>query len=346
MTSFLTISMSIDLSQTSPFATGSVMLQNYFGAPSALLNLNYDSDWTFDSTTILSICSDFDGSLSVTCSVQNLKVTYKIPDFLEILPFSNLVTMMGDYKLNEGNGNILTDSQSNLGTVFLTSPSPPTWTSELGLQFETSNQYVELPTFFPQDEDNSITISVGFAFYIKIGQTPTAPDNKIFSYYCNSLTDDVFSLAITPNLRLKTTIRGSSHQVPQTLSLGSWAQVYVFYSFTSGAYGISKIYLNGIPTDGFAVVAVGTTPPVFSPTDVVKIGGGFVGHLKRLQVYSPAALPFIATSGSNSCDPTTCSLDMGFANPRTCMQAVCNTPGTYSSFGTCERKEQTSFMKL
>ena len=32
-------------------------------------------------------------------------------------------------------------------------------------------------------------------------------------------------------------------------------------------------------------------------------------------------------------------MEMGYADPPTCLHRVCATAGTYSSFGTCERKK-------
>ena len=81
--------MSVDLSTTSPLAKSAISIDNIF-EPAHAPTLAYGSDWAFDSTTMLSICSDFDGGLPVNCNVQNLKVVYKIPTIPESIHFSNI----------------------------------------------------------------------------------------------------------------------------------------------------------------------------------------------------------------------------------------------------------------
>ena len=83
----MTISISVDLS--APLAKFSVNAGDFFWAPAVLTSMSYDPDWIFDHTTLLTICSDYDGSSAAICGVQNLKVLYKITGFPEILPFSN-----------------------------------------------------------------------------------------------------------------------------------------------------------------------------------------------------------------------------------------------------------------
>lgn len=38
--------------------------------------MSYGSDWKFDSTLEMSVCSDYGGTNSIECTVQNLKVKY------------------------------------------------------------------------------------------------------------------------------------------------------------------------------------------------------------------------------------------------------------------------------
>jgi len=95
--------------------------------------VTYGSDWSFDSTLKISVCSDYDGSNSLGCTVQNLKVQYyfystllSVIDFanqgldsISLLPNSLLVTMLADYQLNEGTGTTLSNSQGTLGPASL-----------------------------------------------------------------------------------------------------------------------------------------------------------------------------------------------------------------------------------
>ena len=112
----------------------------------------------------------------------------------------------------------------------------------------------------------------------------------------------MFTLAVTPNMKLRATIKDGNQEMDTVLTVGHWATVYVLYSFTAGGYGIAKVYVNEGPAGGLAATSnAPNIPTIFSSTlDTLKIGGGFVGHLKRFQVYSPAALPFIASTGDSN----------------------------------------------
>ena len=103
--------------------------------------VSYDPSWMFDSTLEMSVCSDYGGVNSIGCTVQNLKIKYaSYPSILSTIDFTNsgfnrrflcyniLVTMIADYKLNEGSGNKLKNSQGTLSSATLSS-SPPIWTS-------------------------------------------------------------------------------------------------------------------------------------------------------------------------------------------------------------------------
>ena len=91
------------------------------------------------------------------------------------------------------------------------------------------------------------------------------------------------------------------------------------------------MYINGKKGPD-ALTGSGYGSSVFSSSDRVRFGEGFLGELRRIQVYSPAAWRLNPTP----CDSTTCALDIGFSIPPTCLKAVCTTAGTYTSFGTCE----------
>jgi len=45
-------------------------------SPAIPISVTYGSDWAFDSTLKISVCSDYDGTNSIECTVQNLKVKY------------------------------------------------------------------------------------------------------------------------------------------------------------------------------------------------------------------------------------------------------------------------------
>ena len=77
-----------------------------------------------------------------------------------------------------------------------------------------------------------------------------------------------------------------------TLALGQWIMVYVMYSLTSGGYGVSMLFVDGI-YQVFASYNDVAGAKVFSALDTVKFSGGFTGQLRRMQIYSPAAFSLI-----------------------------------------------------
>jgi len=58
--------------------------------PTSPFNFVYGSNWAFDSSTLISVCSDFDGVPTADCIVQNLKISNKIPTEPFQMPFSNI----------------------------------------------------------------------------------------------------------------------------------------------------------------------------------------------------------------------------------------------------------------
>ena len=167
---------------------------------STITTMNYGSDWTFDPTSLISVCSDYDGSNKIACTVDNLKVAYSFYSSPTIVNTGNAVTLIGDYKLNDGAGSTtLANSQTATGSLgsatfcnffrFFTfnnhflATTPPTWTSDdAGLEFTSSSQHIQLPVFVPSSADQLISLSVAFTFYIKIDSTPTS-DTTIFTYF-------------------------------------------------------------------------------------------------------------------------------------------------------------------
>ena len=98
-------------------------------------------------------------------------------------------------------------------------------------------------------------------------------------------------------MKLKTWVGANSGSMTSTLVIGQWVTVYVAYSITQGTYGVSQLFLNGGMNDGFASMNTQPNSTALSASDTVKIGGGFTGQLRRLQVYSPAAFSLSKDSG-------------------------------------------------
>ncbi len=79
--------------------------------------MNYDSDWTFDSTSLISVCSDYDGSNAIACTVDNLKVAYSYYSSSAVVNTGNAVTLLGDYKLNDATGTTAINAQTAAGSL-------------------------------------------------------------------------------------------------------------------------------------------------------------------------------------------------------------------------------------
>lgn len=140
-------------------------------------------------------------------------------------------------------------------------------------------------------------------------------------------------LSITPGMKLKTTIGPKSEELNVPLSLGKWTTIYVSYVLTAEGFGISRVFLNGGDAGGNAATMNGNLRSDFSLSDTLQIGGDFVGSIRRLQIYTTAALELV--TGTELCSPSTCSVETGFGAVY-CLQAVCTIAGTYPSFTSCE----------
>jgi len=97
-------------------------------------------------------------------------------------------------------------------------------------------------------------------------------------------------------MKLKTWVRTSSFEMISTFAIGQWVTVYVSYSITQGGYGVSLLFINGGIYQGFASIYTPPNSTALSTADTVKIGGGFTGNLRRMQIYSPGS--FALTTGT------------------------------------------------
>jgi len=68
----------------------SVLADNSFSTPSVVTNLSYDSDWVFDSSTMVTVCSSLNGANALGCIVQNLKIAYNVPTLQGQMIFTNI----------------------------------------------------------------------------------------------------------------------------------------------------------------------------------------------------------------------------------------------------------------
>ena len=65
--------------------------------------------------------------------------------------------------------------------------------------------------------------------------------------------------------------------------------IYASYVYTHGGRGLSIVHINGMPATGYADTGAAYGPTFFSNSDIIYIGPGFTGQLRRLQIFSPAA---------------------------------------------------------
>ncbi len=98
-------------------------------------------------------------------------------------------------------------------------------------------------------------------------------------------------------MTLKTFIDTGFMETTDTITPGEWNTIYVVYASTASGYGVSKIYINGVDNNGEAANSNSLDATMFTSNDIIQIGQGLVGELRRFRVYSPA--PFgLATEQS------------------------------------------------
>ena len=90
-------------------------------------------------------------------------------------------------------------------------------------------------------------------------------------------------------MKLKTWVGTSGTPMSGTFAIGQWVTVCVSYSLNRGPYAVSLLFINGGIYQGFASTYASSNSAL-SALDTVKIGGGFTGQLRRMQIYSPGAL--------------------------------------------------------
>jgi len=102
-------------------------------------------------------------------------------------------------------------------------------------------------------------------------------------------------------MKLRTWVGTSSVLMSSTFTIGQWVTVYVSYSLTQGGFGISVFFINGGSYQSFASIYTPPNSTALSTLDTVKIGGGFTGQLRRMQIYSPGASFLNTGAGKLSC---------------------------------------------
>jgi len=90
-------------------------------------------------------------------------------------------------------------------------------------------------------------------------------------------------------MKLKTWVGTSSALMSDTFAIGQWVTIYVSYSLTQGLYGVSFLFINEGIYQTFTSVYTAPNSTALSTLDTVKIGEGFIGQLRRMQIYSPGS---------------------------------------------------------
>jgi len=93
-------------------------------------------------------------------------------------------------------------------------------------------------------------------------------------------------------MTLKLNLDGTNSETSETVSVGEWTAIYAFYIFTQGGFGTTRVYIDGVIPALYPIISSSPAPSDFSTSDTVKIGGGFSGYLRRIEVYSPASVGF------------------------------------------------------
>jgi len=65
--------------------------------------------------------------------------------------------------------------------------------------------------------------------------------------------------------------------------------IYVSFFNTYGNQGYSKIVIDGVTSAADTLIQGTQNPEACTTNSQVKFGQGFIGEIKRIQVYTPAA---------------------------------------------------------
>jgi len=329
------ISMDLD---SGIYAQHAVMDDSHFAESTNPGDLNFGSDWFFDDSMEIAVCSDFDPTHSSTaCTVSHLKVAYNTNSFSTSSDLIGKVVYQADYRLNDdAHGNTLKNSLGPLPPITLdyTDLQTPTLIPTGGLEFIDPTQQLVIPTFTPSGSDPVIITSFAITLQIKIDEPPLN-DAVLFLFWASdpSVQSPIFYLTLTPQMALKDQIDNKSNTLGIGINVGEWTTIYASYLYTFGGLAEAHVYINGVRAAGYPYASTTHGPSLFRNTDVIRVGPGFKGHLRRVQVYSPAVLQIPKLN----CAPSSCDATLNQWVFQTCLQETCNTPGYYTSFGSCEK---------
>jgi len=303
--------------------------------------------WSIDGTTKFYFCSNIYGVGTMSCEVQSLVVyyTYTTASNSHAFVFGGVSpVLVGAYTLDEGNGAILTDLAKGLGDASLGSSTTavpdansPTWmTSETGIQFTASNQYITIPTFTPKSSTPMTQAIFTITFWMRI---ESVTSGYIFRYSPNNLATDKMFLRLNVDNTLTANIGGSSTpiQTTSTLTLSTWTMVTTTFTVSTNP-GRSRLftYFGTTRVVNDVAMTIPTLPMTFAANDIVRIGGPntFLGKIVNFRIYNPGSQVISVGSCLSASDcPAYLGAYTAFSNR--CMSCPTSQPFYYSDCMTC-----------
>jgi len=333
---WLTFYASINLG-TGMISTGNVLpgFTNIYGNTKTV---PYGSDWVFDDTFRIYICSSTAGVAFAACTVKTLTFwytyaasTFRTPYIWGITPI-----LVGHYLFQDQTQSFVTDQARTVGyaalgssTSLIQDPSgSPSWsTTEPGVTFTAIYHYVTIPTFTLQAASGTHSGSVTLNFWVKLNSMIAG---YILRYSSSDYSTNRFSISVanTGNVSLQV---GTSTIVSTTsLSVSTWTQVtanIVLTTYSANHLNKMTLYQDAVLVASAYNENVGTI--AFTASDKVTLGGptsSFFGSIKSLSIYSPGTLSINNPSYCESTTKTwTCEVDIGMTDPPICISCSSDT---------------------
>jgi len=134
-------------------------------------------------------------------------------------------------------------------------------------------------------------------------------------------------------MTLFTYIDGVPVAISSKLKVGEWTSIYASYIYTRGGLAKSVVHINGVKASEFVVSMPAKGTAVFGSNDIISIGPGLIGELKRVQIFSPAVLEL----KQGTCAPSSCDVASDDTLFPTCLLQTCPILGYYYSLGSCAK---------
>ena len=92
-----------------------------------------------------------------------------------------------------------------------------------------------------------------------------------------------------PSMKIKLRLQTEVAEGLSALPVGQWKMIYASFVYNDGVLAAALVSkdLPAADSASFTLSSYGTS--AFSSSDKITIGAGFIGQLRRVQIYSPAA---------------------------------------------------------